>query len=153
MTSADVPPTIRPVEPADRDEWLRIRTAFWPDHAYTQSGEIDGFFAGALAEPTGVLVVEHSDRLIGLAELSVRPHAEGCSTQRVGYLEGWYVDPEHRSQGIGRDLLAAAEDWARGEGCTEFASDTTIDNELSRKAHLACGFTDAGLIRCFHKTL
>lgn len=48
---------------------------------------------------------------------------------------------------------ADREEWAYAQGCTEFASDTTIDNEASRKAHLACGFADAGLIRCFIKTL
>lgn len=144
---------VRPVDPKDRDEWLRLRSDFWPDHAYTHAGEIDQFFAGTLAEPTAVLVVEERGSLIGLAELSIRPHAEGCLTHRVGYLEGWYVDSGFRGQGIGRVLLVAAEDWARGQGCKEFASDTTVENELSRKTHLACGFEDAGLIRCFRKTL
>jgi len=144
---------IRFVEPGDREEWLRIRSDFWADHAYTHAGEIDQFFAGSLEEPTAVLVIEESGSLIGLAELSIRPYAEGCLTNRVGYLEGWYVDSAFRGQGIGRALLAAAEDWARDQECTEFASDTTVDDELSRKAHLACGFEDAGLIRCFRKSL
>jgi len=144
---------IRPIEPADRSEWLRIRTDFWPDHAHTHIGEIDRYFAGTLAEPAAVLVAEDGEGLIGLAELSIRPHAEGCLTDRVGYLEGWYVDAEHRGKGIGRSLLLASEDWARDQGCTEFASDTTIDNELSRRAHLACGFQEAGVIRCFRKSL
>lgn len=144
---------IRPVGPGDREEWLRLRSDFWPDHVDTHAGEIDGFFAGTLEEPTAVLVVEKGSKLIGVAELSIRPYAEGCLTSRVGYLEGWYVDVDSRGQGIGRTLLAAAEAWAREEGCAEFASDTTVDNEHSRKAHLACGFEDAGLIRCFRKTL
>jgi len=144
---------IRAIEPEDRDEWLRIRCDFWPDHAYTHAGEVDRFFAGTLEEPVAVLVATDGDRLIGLAELSIRPYAEGCLTNRVGYLEGWYVESEHRGRGLGRSLLAASETWARGQGCTEFASDTTIDNELSRQAHLACGFEDAGLIQCFRKTL
>jgi len=144
---------IRPVESGDRSEWLRIRSDFWPDHASTHAGEIDRFFAGTLEEPAAVLVADIGEKLIGLVELSIRPYAEGCSTNRVGYLEGWYVDSEHRGLGIGRSLLAASEAWAREQGCTEFASDTTIDNELSRQVHLACGFKDAGLIRCFRKTL
>lgn len=144
---------IRPIDPDDRDEWLRIRCDFWPDHSYTHAGEIDRFFAGTLEEPLAVLVVNGGDELIGLAELSIRPYAEGCLTNRVGYLEGWYVEPGHRGQGVGRSLLAAAETWCRKQGCTEFASDTTIDNEDSRRAHLACGFEDAGLIRCFRKSL
>ena len=144
---------IRPVETGDRAEWLRMRQHFWPDSAEDHAGEIERFFDGTLGEPQAVLVVEENARLIGLAELSIRPYAEGCKTQRVGYLEGWYVEPAHRGRQIGRALVQASEDWARGQGCAEFASDTTIDNEASRRAHLACGFEDAGVVRCFSKTL
>jgi len=71
----------------------------------------------------------------------------------VGYLEGWYVDPEHRRQGVGRALVEESERWARNQDCTEFASDATVDNDTSRLAHLAHGFVEAGLIRCFRKDL
>ena len=46
-----------------------------------------------------------------------------------------------------------AECWALTQGCTEFASDADPDNETSLAAHLACGFRDAGLARCFAKRL
>jgi aminoglycoside 6'-N-acetyltransferase I len=49
--------------------------------------------------------------------------------------------------------VAAAEDWARSEGCTEFASDAHPDNDASTADHLAAGFSEAGLIRCFRKDL
>lgn len=144
---------VRAVELADRDQWLRMRSDLWPESPEDHPREIDMFFCGELAEPAAVLVAERGDTLIGLAELSIRAYAEGCSTQNAGYLEGWYVDPEHRGKGVGKALIEASEDWARTQGCVEFASDTEIDNESSRKAHLACGFAEAGLIRCFIKTL
>jgi aminoglycoside 6'-N-acetyltransferase I len=144
---------IRAVAPGDRDEWLRLRSELWPDHPEDHPREIDLFFQGQLEEPAAVLVAEDGDRLIGLAELSIRAYAEGCSNPNVGYLEGWYVEPEHRRMGLGRALIEASERWARGQGCTEFASDTTVDNESSYRAHMACGFADAGLIRCFIKPL
>jgi aminoglycoside 6'-N-acetyltransferase I len=49
--------------------------------------------------------------------------------------------------------VAAAEDWARGQGCTEFASDTLLDNDVSSAAHRALGFEEVECIRCFRKTL
>ena len=54
---------------------------------------------------------------------------------------------------MGRALVAAAEEWGRKQGCAELASDAEADNETSAAGHRALGFTDAGLIRCFYKTL
>jgi len=48
---------------------------------------------------------------------------------------------------------AAAEDWARSQGCVEVASDTWIDNEESQRVHEALGYQVVD--RCVHyrKTL
>lgn len=138
---------------SDRAEWLRMRCLLWPGHDATHAEEIDRFYSGSLPEPMAVLMAEEADGPVGFAELSIRPHAEGCFTQRVGFLEAWFVDAGARRRGIGRALIAAAEDWARSQGCTEFASDCEVTNEISALAHLANGFEEVGQIRCFRKTL
>jgi aminoglycoside 6'-N-acetyltransferase I len=71
----------------------------------------------------------------------------------VGYLEGIWVDERHRSGGIGRDLVAAAERWARAQGCTEMASDRLLENEASGLFHAAVGYDEAERIVCFRKSL
>jgi aminoglycoside 6'-N-acetyltransferase I len=86
-------------------------------------------------------------------ELSIRNIVDSCSTNRVAYLEGWYVIPEARRQGVGAALVAAAEHWARGAGCREFASDAHVDNEVSHRAHVALGFTETGRSVNFRKDL
>jgi aminoglycoside 6'-N-acetyltransferase I len=58
----------------------------------------------------------------------------------VGYLEGWYVSPDWRRRGVGGRLIAAAEAWARRQGCREMASDTWIDNVDGQSAHEALGY-------------
>jgi aminoglycoside 6'-N-acetyltransferase I len=80
--------------------------------------------------------------LVGFVEMSVRNYAEDCETDRVGYCEGWYVKPQHRRTGVGRALMAAGVEWARARGCTEFASDALLENELSHAAHKALGFQE-----------
>jgi len=98
-------------------------------------------------------VAGRAGQLVGFAELSRRPYAEGCETSPVGFLEGWYVAPARRRQGIGRALVQAAEVWARGRGCREFASDALAENGLSAAAHRALGFEEVEVIRCFRKDL
>ncbi|MGH7508932.1 MAG: aminoglycoside 6'-N-acetyltransferase [Gemmatimonadales bacterium] len=147
--------TVRSARADDGRAWLELRHALWPDGSEAEhAGEIDQFFAGTAGEPAAVLLAgDGAGRTIGVAELSIRPYAEGCLTSRVAYLEGWYVVPEARRRGVGRALVAAAEEWARGQGCTELASDTQLDNARSVAAHLALGFTEVGQVRCFRKEL
>jgi aminoglycoside 6'-N-acetyltransferase I len=146
--------TVRPARPEDVAAWLRMRHALWPDEAGDHAREIEQFFAGRLREPLAVLfAVDDQDRPLGFAELDIRPYAEDCDTDRVAYLEGWYVEPAARRHGVGRALVAAAEEWGRAQGCTEFASDALLDNAVSAAAHLALGFEETVQIRCFKKRL
>ena len=152
--SGDLMVRVRPAVTGDAAAWQRMREALWPDGAGDHPGEIARFFAGRLREPLAVLLaVDDSGAALGFAELSIRSCAEGCATDRVAYLEGWYVAPEARRRGVGRALVAAAEEWARTRGCTEFASDTLIDNDTSALAHHALGFEETARLRCFRRSL
>lgn len=146
---------VRRVNAGDALAWLRLREALWPEHAPGEHArEIAEYFAGRLHMPLEVLVAEQQAGVpVGFAELSIRPYAEGCVSDRVAYLEGWYVAPQARRQGVGRALLVAAERWAATQGCTEFASDALIDNDVSATAHRALGFVEVERIRCFRKDL
>ena len=146
---------IRSARPDDATAWLRMRNALWLEHESSfHPGEIAHYFAGTLTMPLEVLIAVEDDGVaIGFAELNIRPYAEACSTERVAYLEGWYVAPQSRRRGVGRALIAAAENWARAQGCSEFASDALLDNVVSADAHRALGFEETAQIRCFRKTL
>ena len=147
--------TVRSVKPSDTPGWLGLRHALWPGRSEAEHrAEIERFFSGELAEPLAVLLAEEEPgQPLGFAELSIRAYAEGCHSDRVAYLEGWFVVPTARGRGAGRALIRAAEDWGRSQGCSEFASDAQPDNEVSAAAHRALGFLDAGLVRCFRKDL
>jgi aminoglycoside 6'-N-acetyltransferase I len=150
----DTDVSVRPVIRADEAAWLKMRGELWPESKDEHTRQIRQFFDGQLREPLAVLIAEAREgRPVGFAELSIRPYAEGCTTDHVGFLEGWYVVPDARGRGVGRALVSASEDWARSQGCSEFASDAEVDNDASIAAHLALGFVDRGLIRCFSKTL
>ena len=142
---------IRHAAKSDAAPWLDLRHALWPHASKDEHhSDIQKFLAGVAREPQAVLVAEDdSGLLVGFAELSIRAYAEGCSTDRVAFLEGWYVSPTSRRRGIARLLIAAAEQWASRNGCVEFASDAHVDNEVSAVAHRSCGFSEVVVVRCW----
>jgi aminoglycoside 6'-N-acetyltransferase I len=145
---------VRPVAQGDADAWLTMRRSLWPEEGEQyHPREIAKFLDGGPSLALAVLVAEEDGEVLGFAELSVRAYAEGCHTNGVGFLEGWYVVPAARRRGIGRALVLAAEDWARTQGCTEFASNALANNELSQLAHHAVGFEEVEIVRCFRKSL
>lgn len=138
---------IRPVQLSDAAEWLRMRMILWPNDPAKEAAEIAHFLSTTPRSQLPMLheafVCERPDgTLCGLVEVSIRTSAPGCATDRIGYLEAWYVDPDWRNQGVGRALVEQAEAWARAEGCAEMASDTTPDYPLSPAAHAALGYAE-----------
>lgn len=149
----DIDVAVRPVGPADKEAWALLRRRLFPNFdppeidEFFETGCFDGF------DKCAVFVADAGDRLVGFAEASARPYAEGCATTPVAYLEAWYVDETVRKTGVGRRLVDAVADWGRSEGLREFASDAEIDNFTSHKAHGAVGFEEVERIVCFAKKL
>jgi len=136
-----------PVRHATADERRRaaaVMHALWPE----ASGSYE------LGEDV-VLVWDagSTEELRGFITLSIRPWAEGCDSQPVAYVEGWWVAVELRGTGVGRLLMAAAEEWARSRGFTELGSDAELDNPVSLRAHRALGFEPTVRVQYFRKRL
>jgi aminoglycoside 6'-N-acetyltransferase I len=145
--------TVEPVRRSQLDDWKHMRAALWPEcgedkHA-REIAEILGdpeFNAAFLAHaPDGLPV--------GFLEVSIRLTAEGCRPGRIGYIEGWYIDPDWRGKGLGAALVARAETWASERGCIEMASDAYADNQGSRVAHQHLGYQEVALLAHFRKDL
>jgi aminoglycoside 6'-N-acetyltransferase I len=145
---------VRPIEPRDATDWERMRQTLWPSAPGEHAQEIASYFTGDRHHLMEVLLaIDDAGCAVGFAELSIRSHAEGCSSGRVAYLEGWFVDAAVRRQRIGTALLQAAEAWGRAHACTELGSDTEINNLASAAVHSSLGFTEIERIVCFRKAL
>ena len=145
--------TIRPINENDIAEWFRLRKLLW-DESSDEEHKAEMLDIYEHSETQLVLVAETSDKkLVGFLEASIRPFVEDCHSDHVGYLEGWFVEPDYRRFGIGRKLVRSAENWARGKGCSEMTSDSEIGNDLSLKAHLRLGYEETSRLVHLRKDL
>ena len=136
---------VREALPSDRDAIAQMRHLLWPDSSAEE--HLRELESGRPA--VHLVAIDERESVVGFVEVGLRSHADGCdAAHAVGYIEGWFVREEHRNGGAGRELIRAAENWARAQGCVEMASDALIDNEVSQRAHEALGFEVVD--RCVH---
>jgi len=143
---------IRKAERTDLPVLAELACGLWPDHT---AAEMRGELAETIAKPDAVFFLAYAqETAVGFAQCQLRyDYVEGTNSSPVGYLEGIYVAEGYRRQGIARALLSACESWAKGKGCTEFASDCELDNLQSLQFHLNVGFEEANRIVCFARKL
>ncbi|MGS0895925.1 aminoglycoside 6'-N-acetyltransferase [Burkholderia stagnalis] len=144
--------TIRAVAPADVSSWRLLRHMLWP---HTSADDHVRETEQLLAEPhryAMVISVSSQGEALGFAEAAIRhDYVNGCDTSPVLFLEGIYVVPSMRHQGIARALCTSIEQWGASHGCAEFASDTSIDNVDAQALHRALGFDEAERVVFFRK--
>lgn len=144
------------VAPADVERWAALRHALWPDaDASEHASEAAHLFAQG--DAYCVLLALRDGNSVGFAEAALRhDYVNGCETSPllpVAFLEGIYVHPTHRGQGIARQLCDQVAAWASAQGAREFASDALIDNQVSHTMHRALGFTETERVVFFRREL
>ena len=98
-------------------------------------GDYEYFNASALslslqrlidALDVAIWVAEIQGNIVGLAEVYLREDEQDSETvaYRYGYLQSLMVTAHCRGQGIGAQLLAAAEAWSRQQGASELRLET-----------------------------
>ncbi|HVJ33438.1 MAG TPA: aminoglycoside 6'-N-acetyltransferase [Terriglobia bacterium] len=135
--------------------WMQLRTELWP---HIDGGRNEAEARQLLRDMPHAAAVfvmrNNSGEAIGFAEACLRhDYVNGCVTSPVAFLEGIYVKPAFRRQGVARRLCAAIEAWAAARGCTEFASDAAIGNRISQRMHGALGFTETARVVYYRKPL
>lgn len=143
--------TIRPATAADAVAWAQLRLGLWPD----ADDPLETLVA-ALAEDAGAvfLACAAGGQAIGFAEVRLRhDYVNGTNSSPVGFLEGWYVQPQWQGRGVGRALLAAVRAWTRDAGCRELASDSRVEDVQAHAAHRACGFEETERVVYFRMPL
>lgn len=143
---------VRQAGPADRAAALALAGKLWPGSGAEELAED---LAPCFSGPDGAIFLAWQvGRPVGYAQCQLRrDYVEGARPGPVGYLEGIYLEPDCRGQGLSRRLLERCEAWARGRGCRQFASDCDFGNAASQSFHRRAGFREVGRIVCFLKEL
>lgn len=144
---------ITAVTPDDFNAWLDLRHALWDYHTRAELETEMRVLYERRHQDYAFYIAWNNQSPVGLVEVSLRPHAPGCTTSPVGFIEGWYVRPEYRRQGVGRALIARAEDWARAQGVAEMGSDTNARYPVSPVAHAALGYEETNVPLHYRKSL
>jgi aminoglycoside 6'-N-acetyltransferase I len=130
----------------------QLAVLLWPDN---EINDLEKEMINYIASDSGAIFIYLNEAMpVGFAQCNLRnDYVEGTESSPVGYLEGIFVKAEYRNRGIGKELLAQCEKWAKSKGCSEFASDCELNNMESFKFHLQLGFEEANRIICFKKNL
>lgn len=145
---------VAPCLSPDQPGWLAMRALLWPEaSAATHAAEAAVLLASPARACQYVAYAAHGEPT-GFVEATVRGDpVNGASASPCAFLEGLYVRPPFRRQGVARALVARVEAWAAARGWRELASDALLDNADGQSAHLALGFVATERVAFFLKSL
>jgi len=128
--------------------WLGLRKLLWPGADEMHVGEMRAI----LDSDTQIafLMFSSDDQPVGFIEGAIYLNP----SQDYGYVEGWYVLPDFRGQGLGGELLGALEGWFLHQAISLSLSDTIpAQYPLSPEAHARYGYREYATMKIYIKQL
>ena len=123
---------IRPAQSRDIDALLRLENACFEHDRLKRTD-----FRNALrASRSLLLVADDGDAIAAYALLKMQG--------RLGHLLSLAVDPEARRRGLGRALIAAAEEAARARGARHMQLELREDNGAAEALYESLGYRHHG---------
>ncbi len=97
-----------------------------------------------------VLVACNSEAVVGWIDVGIVHHLQAEPYAEIG---GLVVSSEHRGCGIGRQLVAAAEQWALNRGFSKMLVRSRISREAAHRFYKREGYEHAKTSVVFTKSL
>ena|SRR5262245_49163544 len=148
-----MPVEIRPASKQDYDQLCELFTELDEFHRLARPelfkksegpARSKDHLAKLMADDAGIiLVAENVARLDGLSMMLMRsaPATPLHVPRRVGEIDNLVVRACARRQGVGRALVAASIDWAKGHGATDIEVAVHAFNREAIEFYEALGFT------------
>ena len=139
--------TLRPAEPDDRAfiDGLLPRLSGVPRPAWHDRAAMEGFQDRHMA--SSFAAVDGATTLIACGEdgrrlgyIHLRPARDGVTDEPCGYISLLATTPEAEGTGVARQLIGAAEDWARGRGYRLLSLDVFANNKRAVEFYERRGF-------------
>lgn len=123
--------SIRIAEPDDLDLIVSMSMKFLAStdfSKYTDETVVRSVISSILQGPkeTGIVLL-YEDK--GMLVATIKPFAYG--TTPMAYELGWWIEPEHRGSGIGKELMSAYEFWASKVGA-KIIMMTSLDESINK---------------------
>lgn len=112
----------------------RFRSLLYDEHIADNAAQM-ARMAAKLIEQDGLLVSERDGRVVGMIGFIVHDHF--LSGERTGGEVFWWVEPEHRGEGL--KLMREAEKQARARGAVKMQM--VAPNEQVAKVYEHLGYT------------
>jgi ribosomal protein S18 acetylase RimI-like enzyme len=130
---------VRRATPGDAPRVARLLHDFQAEYDEPSPGaEILEERYGELIRSKEMIVLLVGEGPDGFAQLRFRPWVYSAGLH--SYLEELYVVPDLRGNGLGRALLEAAMETARGQGAEQMELGTSEDDTAARKLYESAGF-------------
>ncbi|MFI7612063.1 GNAT family N-acetyltransferase [Nonomuraea terrae] len=142
---------IRPIREEDRHAVMALAhrltegVAEWRDpEAVVEAARqwLAGSLASAREQRGAVFVAETDDGVVGVVSVNTQKHFTGTVDAYVGELA---VAPHAARGGVGRQLMAAAETWARRQGVRHLTLETGAANTTARHFYAALGYREEAI--------
>jgi len=121
------------------EDWLNMAMKLWKDES--KKALTKELLEVAQSKKDQVFFAVDKEKVVAFVQVSIRKeHVQGATSFPVGYIEGLYVKPTFRKQGIARQLVKKGEAWASKKGCQQMGSDTWEWNKSSIAFHQKVGY-------------
>ena len=133
-------------------EWANLALLLFPESSFDEEFELHKKIL--TSENEAGLLYQKDGQYVGFMNLSIRnDYVNGTDASPVVFVEAIYVLPDYRHQGIGKEFIKYAEEYAKQKKITQLASDCYVDNRLSESFHKGCGFIEKERVICFVKNV
>ncbi|RDW16226.1 aminoglycoside 6'-N-acetyltransferase [Oceanobacillus chungangensis] len=130
----------------------KLGISLWPENEFEALK--DEFATLIDRDQHKILLTLIEEQTVAFIHLSIRnDYVEGSNSSPTGYVEGIYVSPEYRKQGISRRLFKEGRKWLLHKGCKQVGSDIEWSNQVSYEFHKSIGFKEANRLITFIQDL